>query len=447
MTTLKSLFELYKATNSKEDENMLDPQHSVQKHADRSGNGDEVFKASKIKQTTRKKGPDLRHGYESGEDKIVYDSHNKKAPIQTEEAGVIDERNKDNKFKKDLHIAQKGKAEMGKGINFARYTKERIADNKGNDHGIEYGDDENDVHARLKSTVRLYKHVGRKALRNEETVVLDEVTSKVGTYTTNAGAVLTLHKSDHDSRHHMLVRKSDGHVVKGYAGTSEQVHKQLTDEGLKGALHEESEIEEMRQMTPELKAAQQNLINLKSGKKVDKAPAQPTWKQHVKNHDASSKEKMLQHQEKFKHHKNQVKEYEDSLKDLHSGNLGIPKDQKDKIRGAEEEIQTEIDHHETQMNHHRDKMHYHNEMRSKPSKLKESVIDKVYNTYIADKVTPVDLEEKFTNNIGDLSEKAQSLLIGLFESLTEENQLQMIEVSKTYEGVNDLLDFALDGSK
>lgn len=82
--------------------------------------------------------------------------------------------------------------------------------------------------------------VHEKHLKSMNESALNEMTSKVGTYTTKDGSALTLHRSDNDPTHHMLVRKNDGNVVGGYTGTSQEVHKKLTGEGLSGALHEMS---------------------------------------------------------------------------------------------------------------------------------------------------------------------------------------------------------------
>jgi len=52
------------------DEQEYVDKHVVQKHDDRNGNGDDVFKAANVKKADRKKD---RHGYEPGEDEEVYE--------------------------------------------------------------------------------------------------------------------------------------------------------------------------------------------------------------------------------------------------------------------------------------------------------------------------------------------------------------------------------------
>lgn len=70
--TLKSLFELYVATSTKNDKDFLSPQHTVQKHRDRNGNGDDVFTGSKVK--TTKRAPE--HGYDADDDVKAHISKN-----------------------------------------------------------------------------------------------------------------------------------------------------------------------------------------------------------------------------------------------------------------------------------------------------------------------------------------------------------------------------------
>lgn len=55
------------------DEQEYVDKHVVQKHDDRNGNGDDVFKAANVKKADRKKD---RHGYEPGEDEEVYEETN-----------------------------------------------------------------------------------------------------------------------------------------------------------------------------------------------------------------------------------------------------------------------------------------------------------------------------------------------------------------------------------
>ena len=66
--TLKDFLEIYKPKAA--DEQKFVDKHVVSKHADRNGNGDDVFAAAKVKKVDRKK---EAHGHEPGEDEKVYE--------------------------------------------------------------------------------------------------------------------------------------------------------------------------------------------------------------------------------------------------------------------------------------------------------------------------------------------------------------------------------------
>lgn len=66
--TLKQMFELYEPKAG--DEKKFVHKHVVSKTDDANGNGDEVFKGSKVKAVDRKK---EAHGYNPGEDEKVYE--------------------------------------------------------------------------------------------------------------------------------------------------------------------------------------------------------------------------------------------------------------------------------------------------------------------------------------------------------------------------------------
>jgi hypothetical protein len=67
--TLNQFLEGYLKVKNPDEQKFVD-KHVVAKHADRNGNGDEVFKGSKVKMDDRRKS---RHGYNPGEDEKVYE--------------------------------------------------------------------------------------------------------------------------------------------------------------------------------------------------------------------------------------------------------------------------------------------------------------------------------------------------------------------------------------
>lgn len=66
--TLKQMLEVYEPKAA--DEKKFKDKHVTVKHEDPNGNGDEVFKGTKVKTVDRKK---ERHGYDVGQDEKVYE--------------------------------------------------------------------------------------------------------------------------------------------------------------------------------------------------------------------------------------------------------------------------------------------------------------------------------------------------------------------------------------
>jgi hypothetical protein len=74
---------------------------------------------------------------------------------------------------------------------------------------------------------------------------------------------------------------------------------------------------------------------------------------------------------------------------------------------------------------------------------KEDIINRTIEKYVPEdiKFTP---EERLLKRLDGLSESHVNTLLGLFEALNSENQNKMIETVETREGINSLLNFALE---
>ena len=74
---------------------------------------------------------------------------------------------------------------------------------------------------------------------------------------------------------------------------------------------------------------------------------------------------------------------------------------------------------------------------------KEDIINRSIDKYVPEeaKFTP---EERLLKRLDGLSEAHVNTLLGLFEALNKDNQNRMIETVETREGINQLLNFALD---
>ena len=78
------------------------------------------------------------------------------------------------------------------------------------------------------------------------------------------------------------------------------------------------------------------------------------------------------------------------------------------------------------------------------SKLtKEDIINRTIEKYVPEdvKFTP---EERLLKRLEGLSESHIGIIVGLFEQLNSDNKLKMIESVETYDGINQILNFALE---
>jgi len=142
---------------------------------------------------------------------------------------------------------------------------------------------------------------------------------------------------------------------------------------------------EAREVTPALRAAQARLR--------DGPPKAQPKSSIFKNSESGTRDLVKHHRERYKHHKDELQNWEDAHHDLKSGNLGIPTDDHNWMRGAEDEINSHIDHHAERLTHHRERMHRYNNMLSKPYNIKEDVdqldeISKKTATSFLDKTEP-----------------------------------------------------------
>ena len=74
---------------------------------------------------------------------------------------------------------------------------------------------------------------------------------------------------------------------------------------------------------------------------------------------------------------------------------------------------------------------------------KEDIISKVIDTYVSEDCTPASLDEQFIARVEHLPEAHAVTLLSLFDSLNEENKNRMLQAVDTEQGINDLLDFAI----
>lgn len=77
---------------------------------------------------------------------------------------------------------------------------------------------------------------------------------------------------------------------------------------------------------------------------------------------------------------------------------------------------------------------------------KEDIINRTIEKYmpeVAD-IKPLTMEERLAKRLDGLSESHMALLFSLFTNLNEDNQIKMIEACSDRDGINELIDFALE---
>jgi hypothetical protein len=80
---------------------------------------------------------------------------------------------------------------------------------------------------------------------------------------------------------------------------------------------------------------------------------------------------------------------------------------------------------------------------------KEDIINRTIEKYmpeVAD-IKPLTMEQRLAKKLDGLSESHIALLFSLFTNLNEDNQFKMIDTCEDFEGINQLIDFAIENSR
>jgi len=80
---------------------------------------------------------------------------------------------------------------------------------------------------------------------------------------------------------------------------------------------------------------------------------------------------------------------------------------------------------------------------------KEDIINRAIEKYmpeVAD-IKPLTMEQRLANKLDGISESHTALLFSLFTNLNEDNQLKMIEACEDMEGINQIIDFAIENNR
>lgn len=85
------------------------------------------------------------------------------------------------------------------------------------------------------------------------------------------------------------------------------------------------------------------------------------------------------------------------------------------------------------------------EHEKKKKLTKEDVINKVVDKYSKSEIVETSIEDKIIESLDGFSESTVNRLMSLYNVLSESNQNRFLDMVKTKEGINSLIDLSLEG--
>mgnify|MGYP003653104197 CR=1 FL=1 len=443
--TLNQFLEGYLKVKNPDEQKFVD-KHVVAKHPDRNGNGDEVFKGSKVKPIDRRKD---RHGYNPGEDEKVY-----------EEAEELEELSKDT-----VRGYYNKAGEQGK----------KIADRMkiGGGDWSKDGKDTETLKKRAAGRDMALKRRRGEVKMSEEAEELEELSKKtLGSYVSKAASSAAdkgmehgVKKAEADEMDRVMNRHmsfADKDKVRGVMKTTirdvekprEKAGRRI--QGINRAVtrltKEESEqIDEISATAKDsyAKKAVKQLPGLfnKSGEDADAARKYYNRKNTVRK---ISNEELEQVDELSKKTLTSFLDKTEPKNDFVSGGEGKQGHEKGR-KLAFSKLARKTNGQKEMKDRMFAKAAETGNLRPGDYKwaMKEEQ-DRRRAIAIAAKLTaerggqPLRKEEKLTNLLGDLTEAHRRTMLTVFEKLNENNQKKFLEACETPDGVEQMLDFAIN---
>ena len=421
--SLKDLFEVYRP-KAKDEADFVD-KHVTIKHKDRNGNGDDVFKASNVKKSERKK---ERHGYEPGEDEKVYEE------TENLEEGMM-------KLSK-VHIVHHHDHPAAK-----EFAKNYTAGMKG-DHR-EGGPNAADDKAADKFHQRYTGIRTREGFAGSGTHIYTDRKTGAKWKVDRHPNGKTFYGTDHIISHHtgnvyesvedeMYFTDDEDRVIRSLAGAAEELGEELDLETLAGLAEEV--LSELSKDT--LKSYMKKSVN-------SSADAWRDDKGNVVNFPSKSAMKTLSKRYKGQRsaEKKLANEEVEELDELSRKTLGNYT-YKAASQVGEKGITAglKIGDSEDSSKEFKTMGKRQRGIATAVKKLtKEDIINKAIETYIPEDVELPSLDERLVDKLDEqnIPEQHIHVLLSMFESLNEQNQMRVLERVETVEGINSLLDFAI----
>jgi hypothetical protein len=410
--TLNQFLEGYLKVKNPDEQKFVD-KHVVVKHPDRNGNGDEVFKGSKVKPIDRRK---ERHGYNPGEDEKVYEElKGNQHKIDANKNGKVDAH--DFKLlRKKKKVAEEAE-ELDESAKIAAHLIKRYGDNVRKSHVRSAANDFGVGYVALSHAVR--KKLGVNRLEEEQ---IDELST----------ATLQSYRKKARAQGNAIVDKmkmgggdwskdqKDTKTLRKRAAGAQASGKQLVKRGESLKTEEAEHIDELSKNTLHsyIEKSAQDVHNqaYRAGKKEGGEG----------KYDSGKIMKSLTRQ------------------------IGISKATR-KLAGkakvnAKEEVEIE-----EKLNMDKASMGtvIKDFQKSDAPQFKGKSQEKRRAMAIAAKLTaerggkPLRKEEKLAELLGDLTESHRRTMLSVFDKLNEDNQKKFLEACQTPEGVDSMLDFAI----
>ena len=477
--TLNQFLEGYLKVKNPDEQKFVD-KHVVAKHADRNGNGDEVFKGSKVKMDDRRKS---RHGYNPGEDEKVYEElkgnqhkidHNKNGKIDAHDFKLLRGKKKVAEEAEELEelsigtMKSYGDKRARTAFSGGRKPGQSV------DAGIKMKSKQSNSLSLARTKINRARDTGSTVLNKEEAKQIDELSQdklmgyraaakKQGTDIQNkmkvGGGDWSKDGKDTDT----LKKRMAGYKMAGrkvnpglaatvgkaprVAATEEVQIDELSNDTLRRYRMKAKSIGDNEKGDINYRAKGRELAGRKTygGRMAGIEKAKVMAKEETENLDETAK--IVAHLQK---------RYGDNIRKSHvrsaASDFGVDASKLAKaVRTKlgknmldEEQIEEKLNMDKASMG---DVITDFKDSNAPQFKGKSQ--DKRRAMAIAAKLTaerggkPLRKEEKLADLLGDLTETHRRTMLSVFDKLNESNQKKFLEACETPEGVDSMLDFSI----
>lgn len=421
--TLKDLFEVYRP--KPEDEQKFVDKHVTIKHKDRNGNGDDVFNASNIKTIDRKK---EAHGHNPGEDEKVYEEVE-----ETNESFAAGDKVKHYKTGKTGVVHDQLDWSTGKKSYMVKWKGARAAKEHWPKELVKEAAEELDELSR--ATVKSYVKKAQADLETSRKLVAQSAKRKgvsVEQEYDSPGAKGQFHRQ-----------------YKRYRGLDDADYKLNPRFPGKVPAKESVEVDDVEQIDELSKETLTSYVK-KSASDLPRRgmSAQSDFETGRGDKAIKSLDKIVKRQRGVGKALDKItKEEVEQIDELSKKTMG------NYVKRAHMQ---DVDDAYFQGHNTNPAKRAYSDFDSKNTRkrergiamavkklTKEDIINRTIEKYMPEEYEAPTPEERLIERLEGLSEAHIHMLLGLFDSLTEENQATMLETASTPEGIRGLLDFAI----